>query len=134
MSEDDDRRDPTSERELIARARGGDGQAYAALVRRHQGVALRVAAVIGPATDAEDACQEAFVKAYRALDRFDPDKPFRAWLLAIVANEARTRGREGRRIARLVERAASIRPASSSPSGEELAERSVHLDLTTYGG
>ena len=46
--------------------------------------------ITGSAADAEDAAQEAFVKAWRALARFRAGAPFRPWLLAIVANEART--------------------------------------------
>lgn len=83
-------------------------------------MALRVAGLLAPAGEAEDACQEAFVKAYRGLDRFDPERPFRNWLLAIVANEARSRRRQSRRVARLLERAAS-RPPVDGGSAEEQA-------------
>ncbi len=73
--------------------------AYARLVRTHQAGALHLAYVIcGASGEAEDAAQEAFVKAYYALGRFRPEAPFRNWLLAIVANEARNRRRAaGRR-------------------------------------
>lgn len=108
------------DRTLAVRARDGDHEAYAALVRRHQAVALRVAAVVGPVGEAEDACQDGFVKAYGALGRYDAERPFRAWLLAIVANEARTRGRQSRRVARLLQRAALLAPADGAAS-EELA-------------
>lgn len=56
---------------LALRSRGGDHGAYATLVRRHQAVALRIAAPLGPVEEAEDAYQEAFVKAYSALHRYD---------------------------------------------------------------
>ena len=69
--------------------RGGDRDAYAELVRRHAPVAIRTAALLGAGGDAEDVVQEAFVKAYAALDRFRPGAPFRPWLLRIVANETR---------------------------------------------
>ena len=74
-------------------------EAYARLVRTHQRAALHLAYVICGATgDADDAAQEAFVKAYYALDRFRPGASFRNWLLGIVANEARNRRRAaGRR-------------------------------------
>ena len=62
----------------------------------HQGIAFRVALVAaGDRGDAEEAAQDAFVKAYRALGRFREGSPFRPWLLRIVANEARTRGGGG---------------------------------------
>ena len=85
--------------ELIRRAKRGEGEAYAVLVRRHQQVAFRTAyAVCGNAAEAEDATQDAFVKAYGALGRFRAGEPWRPWLLQIVANEARNRRRsEGRR-------------------------------------
>jgi RNA polymerase sigma factor (sigma-70 family) len=73
--------------------------AYASLVRAYQPVAIRVAHVIGGAAgDAEDVVQDAFVKAHRALHRHRDGTPFRPWVLAIVANEARNRRRAaGRR-------------------------------------
>jgi len=78
--------------ELVERARHGDDVAFSALLERHRSVALRVGYTIaGP--DAEDAVQEAMVKAYRHLGRFRPGSPFRPWFLAIVANEARNRRR-----------------------------------------
>jgi RNA polymerase sigma factor (sigma-70 family) len=61
-------------------------------VRQYQDLAFRVAYVLtGSATEAEDAAQEGFVKAYFALERFRAGAPFRPWLLQIVANEARNR-------------------------------------------
>ena len=92
---------PLDDDQLSRRAHQGDVDADAALVRAHQAAAQRLAYVIcGASADAEDAAQEAFVKAYYALGRFRPDASFRSWLLAIVANEARNRrraaGRRGR--------------------------------------
>jgi RNA polymerase sigma-70 factor (ECF subfamily) len=78
--------------DLVERARAGDHRAYAGLVRRHQGTALRVAyAICGSASEAEDVAQEAFVKAYRALGAYRAESPWRPWLLRIVANEAKNR-------------------------------------------
>ena len=68
------------------------------LVRHYQDLAFRTAFVItGDAADAEDAAQNAFVKAYFALPRFREGVPFRPWLLQIVANEARNRRTATRR-------------------------------------
>lgn len=81
--------------------RRGDRDAYAELVRRHAPVALRTAALLGAASDAEDVVQEAFVKAYGALGRFRDGAAFRPWLLRIVSNETRNLHRTaGRRAAR----------------------------------
>jgi RNA polymerase sigma-70 factor (ECF subfamily) len=83
---------------LIERARQGDEAAYGELVRDHQEIAFRVAYLITrSAPDAEDVTQEAFLKAWRALGRFRTGAPFRPWLLAIVANEARNRVRARQR-------------------------------------
>jgi RNA polymerase sigma factor (sigma-70 family) len=69
-------------------------------------MAFRLAYVItGSAAEAEDATQDALVKAWRALGRFRPGEPFRPWLLRIVANEARNRRRAAGRRLRLAFRA-----------------------------
>jgi RNA polymerase sigma factor (sigma-70 family) len=102
-------RPPDSEAALVERARGGDAVAYGSLVRAHQDIAFRVACLAGgSAAEAEEAAQEAFVKAWRALPRFRAGAPFRPWLLAIVANEARNRRRAAGRRAGLALRAAEI--------------------------
>ena len=81
--------------------RAGDRDAYAELVNRHAPVAIRTAALLGAGGEAEDVVQEAFVKAYAALDRFLLGAPFRSWLLRIVANETHNLHRaSGRRMAR----------------------------------
>jgi RNA polymerase sigma-70 factor (ECF subfamily) len=116
---------------LVERARAGDLDAYEVLVRRHQAIAYRTAALVAGPGDAEDAVQEAFVKAYRALDRFRTDRAFRPWLLRIVANEAsNTRRSAGRRygLAVRVGRQAWTGPVSPDPELDvELAETSATL-------
>ena len=93
--------------------------AYEELVRRYQDVAVRTAYVISPDGDAEDAVQEAFVKAYAAISRFRLDAPFRPWLLRIVANEARNRRRSaGRRAGLAIRAAEDRRPGDAAPSPE----------------
>lgn len=80
---------PTEDALLVRRSRDGDPDAYAELVTRYEAVAARTAYVItGSRADAEEVAQEAFVKAFYALDRFREGAPFRPWLLRIVANEA----------------------------------------------
>ena len=104
----------------------------------HQGVAVRTAYVItGGSADAQDAVQEALVKAYLALGRFRPGAPFRPWLLRIVANEAINRRRSGRRQAALALRAAEGRPeadAVPSPEGAALAQERLGQLLAVLGG
>ncbi|MDP9296566.1 MAG: sigma-70 family RNA polymerase sigma factor [Actinomycetota bacterium] len=103
----------------MERARDGDIGAYEELVRRHQQVAVRVASVIVGASEAQDAVQDAFLKAYAALSRFRPGAPFRPWILRIVANEARNRRRSARRREDLAIRLAEDRPSGdAAPSPE----------------
>ena len=123
---------PLEESELVDRAQRGDVRAYEELVRMHQGIALRTAYLIaGSAVDAEEAAQDGFVKAYRALGHFRRGAPFRPWLLEIVANEARNRRRTAVRRDRLALRAAAeSRPGDAAPSPEAallVAERSSAL-------
>ncbi|MBA2568414.1 MAG: sigma-70 family RNA polymerase sigma factor [Actinobacteria bacterium] len=129
---------PQEESELVERARRGDERAYEELVRRHQGIAFRTAYfVAGDASDAEDAAQEGFVKAYRALGRFRAGAPFRPWLLQIVANEARNRRRSAGRRAGLALRAAVEIPSggtASSPEGNLLAAEDRERLLRAING
>ena len=112
---------PHDEVELTARARDGDVAAFGELVTRYQGIAFRVAwLVVRNRGDAEDAVQDAFVKAYTAMPRFRPDAPFRPWILRIVANEARNRGRSSRRREGLALRVATSE-ADVVPSPEDAA-------------
>ncbi|MBI2796517.1 MAG: sigma-70 family RNA polymerase sigma factor [Gemmatimonadetes bacterium] len=77
------------ERALVLDAQQGDEPSFAQLVRRHQRRAYAVArAIVLSHEDAEDAVQDAFLHAWRALDRFRPEQPFGAWLHRIVANAA----------------------------------------------
>jgi RNA polymerase sigma-70 factor (ECF subfamily) len=111
---------PLEETELVERARRGDLRAWETIVRTHQGIAFRTAYVLaGNPADAEEAAQDGFVKAYRALGRFHRGAPFRPWLLRIVANEARNRRRSAARRERLSLRAAAeARPGDAVPSPE----------------
>ena len=91
---------------LVRRAQAGDAAAYGALVTMHEGAAFRVAyLLLGSASDAEDASQEGFVRAYLALARFRAGEPFRPWLLQVVGNEARNRRRALGRRAGMLDRA-----------------------------
>ena len=111
------------EEALVERACRGDSQAFEELVRAYQSLAFRTAFVIaGDAADAEEAAQDGFVKAYRAIGRFRVGEPFRPWLLRIVANEARNRRRSAGRRAQLVLRAVVEQGSGGAvPSPEDSA-------------
>jgi RNA polymerase sigma factor (sigma-70 family) len=109
-----------TEAELIARAKRGDAAAYEELVRTYQGIAFRTAwLVAGNAADAEEAAQDGFVKAYRALWRFRAGAPFKPWLLRIVTNEAHNRRRAaGRREALALRASGDVASGDAAPSPE----------------
>ena len=78
-----------TERELVRLARRGDTAAFDQLVVHHQRVVFNIAyRMTGNRQEAEDVAQETFVKAYQALDRFDPQRPFAPWLYRIATNTA----------------------------------------------
>ncbi|MEK7326653.1 MAG: sigma-70 family RNA polymerase sigma factor, partial [Chloroflexota bacterium] len=78
--------------DLIARARRRDEAAWETLAREHQEAVFRLAyLILGDPADADDVAQEAFIRAYGALDRFDTSRAVRPWLLSIAANLARNR-------------------------------------------
>ena len=108
------------EEQLVLRAQRGDEAAFEELVVTYQGIAFRTAYLLArDAADAEEAAQDAFVKAYRSLGRFRPGSPFRPWLLAIVANEARNRRRSaGRRAALALRAREEDRLGDAAPSPE----------------
>lgn len=111
------------EREVVLAAQAGDAAAFAALVRRHQRRAYAVArAIVLSHEDAEDAVQEGFLHAYRALDRFRPEQAFGAWLHRIVANASLdiARRRKVRDADELPETVASPRGARDAAEREEL--------------
>ena len=76
-----------SDRDLVDAAKAGDAEAFGAFVRRHQRRVFRLALhLLQNSAEAEDVSQEAFVRAYGALDRFDGrSEPF-TWLYRITVN------------------------------------------------
>jgi len=83
-----------NEAQQVEYARRGDATAWEALVIAHREPVFRLAYLfLGDPDEAEDAAQETFLRAFRALARFDASRPLRPWLLQIVANLARNRRR-----------------------------------------
>ncbi len=107
--------------DLMTRARGGDTDAWETLTHQHQEAVFRLAyLILGDPADADDVAQETFIRAYRALDRFDLTRPPRPWLLSIAANLARNRLRSVGRYLAAVQRfwRADPEPATAKPAIE----------------
>ncbi|HEX5632023.1 MAG TPA: RNA polymerase sigma factor [Gemmatimonadales bacterium] len=108
---------------LLRRAADGDPDAFGTLVERHAGVARRVArAILEDPHDADDAAQEAFLAAWKAIDRYDPRQPFEPWLVRIVVNEARDLRRR-----RTVRVTSAIPPSVTAPGAGPDAEAHAGL-------
>jgi RNA polymerase sigma-70 factor (ECF subfamily) len=91
---------PADDQSLVERARAGDEDAFAVLVRRYSPMLMRLARMYVP-TDAlaEDVVQETWVAVLRGLERFEGRSAFKTWLFRILVNRAKTRGvREHRSI------------------------------------
>lgn len=109
----------------------GDNEAFGALILPCAMAARRVArAIVGDSEDADDVVQDATFSAWQALDRFDPDRPFRPWYLRIVTNAALDwyRKQRLRRAEPLVE---SHRAESRGP--DEQAEAALLRDRLREG-
>lgn len=90
-SDDEPGLDPTvaEEHELIRRAQAGEEEAFAELVHAHQRRAYGIArSLVSSEEDARDLAQEAFLRVFKSLDRFDFKHPFATWLHRIVTNLA----------------------------------------------
>ena len=91
-----------SDVEAVERARQGDHAAFRVLVERYQGRAYRLALrVLRDEEGARDAVQEAFLKAYRSLDRFQGRSSFYTWFYRLVVNlclDMRRRDRSDRHV------------------------------------
>jgi RNA polymerase sigma factor (sigma-70 family) len=114
---------------LVEAARSGDVASYGLLVERYQSIAHRTAFALGAGDDTADVVQEAFVKAYLALDRFQVTEPFRPWLLRIVVNEARNRWRWRSRHRTVPLPLAGDDLTSAVPAAEQLAENRETMRL-----
>jgi RNA polymerase sigma-70 factor (ECF subfamily) len=77
----------TEESDWIRQARAGDQYAFGRLVVAYQTPVYNLAyRMLGNSAEAEDAAQEAFLRAYTHLRSYDPNRPFRSWLLSIASH------------------------------------------------
>lgn len=114
-----------SDAAIVARVLGGDTGAYAILVARYRAQYARYAVrMLGSREDAEEAMQDAFVRAYRSLARCeDPDR-FGPWYFRILANRCRTAGtRRGRREKTFVNDEIALHSASEDHPADQAAWR-----------
>ena len=76
---------------IILQVRAGDAEAFAGLVDRHYDRCARIAfRILGNREDAEEAIQDAFLRAFRALGSYEDRERFSAWLTRILVNQCRT--------------------------------------------
>lgn len=121
-----------SDAEAVRRVTGGDPGAFTVLVDRYHAGCLRYAVrMLGSREDAEEAVQDAFVRAYRSLDRYDHRGRFRAWLFRILVNRCRTRAVRTKRIETPLLSLDQLaeRPASDRGPGDPLQRRRIHESL-----
>jgi len=112
----------TGDAEIVDRIRAGETAAYAMLVARYRDRLGRYAVhMLGNREDAEEAVQDAFVRAYRSLARCDDGDRFGAWLFGILVNRCRTAGRRsGRRQRTFVRDPISLERAASPDAYERV--------------
>jgi RNA polymerase sigma-70 factor, ECF subfamily len=110
---------------LVAAVLAGDPDAFTRLVDRHSGPCLRFATrMLGDVQDAEDVTQEAFLRAYAALNRYDGTASFQTWLMSILVNRCRTALlTRKRRDARVIIDETLVGAASVSDAGGDAALR-----------
>jgi RNA polymerase sigma-70 factor (ECF subfamily) len=110
---------------IVARVLAGDSAAYATLVARYRAQFSRYAVrMLGNREDAEEALQDAFVRAYRSMASCDDPERFGSWLFRILANRCRTAGsRRGRREKTFVRDEVALMGAAEEHPAERAAWR-----------
>lgn len=104
------------DRRLVLLAKGGDRDAFDALVRKYAGVVRSLtAARLGRGADAEDAAQDTFLRAFARLPRLEDPERFAGWLSTIAVNSALERRRRGERRKASSLSALPVEPASEDP-------------------
>jgi RNA polymerase sigma-70 factor (ECF subfamily) len=126
--------DRNDDRPLVEAARAGSTEAFDALVSRYRAPVVRLAyRLTHDADEANDIAQDAFIRAYRRLDDFKPDRPFARWLFVIARNASLDALRRRRRAAALESETVAT---PDQPGPEALALRAdeaarVHAALET---
>ena len=114
---------------LVRSAANGDAEAWEALMVTHQQAVFRLAyLLLGDPDEAEDVAQDSFLRAWKALEGFDPARPLRPWLLSITANLTRNRRRSAGRYFAALMRAFRAEPLPASME-EKSAQKSQADEL-----
>jgi RNA polymerase sigma-70 factor (ECF subfamily) len=121
-----------SDAELVQRVRQGDLDAYAPLIVRYRLRFGRYAFhLLGNESDAEEALQDAFFRAYRSIDRCRNPERFGAWLFSIVVNCCRTAAvRRGRDAARQTSLDGADVPDLPHAMENAISQEEIHRALT----
>jgi RNA polymerase sigma-70 factor (ECF subfamily) len=115
---------------LVRHAANGDTMAWEPLVLAHQEAVFRLSyLLLGDPDDAEDVAQETFLRAWNHLQRFDPTRPLRPWLLSIASNLASNRRRSAGRYLAALTRAFRNEPTSSASTEDKSAREMEASDL-----
>ncbi len=112
---------------MVRMSKSGDPRSYEPLVRAYEGPGLRLAVgMLGSVDEARDALQDAFIKAWESLHRFDVARPFGPWFFQILRNQCRDviRSRQSRESREVRDEQIQIHPAGSSSDPARLHERS----------
>ena len=110
---------------LVRRVLDGDSDAYSVLVDRYYDRYARYAVhMLGNREDAEEALQDAFLRAYRALPRYQERERFAAWLFRLLINRCRTAAVRRRRRERMfIASEIAVMSAAAKPEGDDVAWR-----------
>ena len=113
--------EPLADHELTARAAAGDAAAFTLIMRRHNRLLFRTArAILHSDAEAEDALQEAYLRAWRAIDGFRGEAKLSTWLTRIVINESLARLRRDRGAQVIPLDAGAIEPISDHAREEPM--------------
>lgn len=127
---------PELERELVRKCKSGDTKFYEPLVRAYEPAGLRLAvAMMGNVEDAQDALQEAFIKTYDTLHRFDLRRPFGPWFFQILRNQCRDmlRSRKAKFRIEALDEQVDQRPGDAERGPERTRQRNAARELLWKG-
>ena len=117
---------PDLERELLRKCQMGNSRFFEPIVRAYERPGMRVAlGMMGNPDDASDALQDAFVKSWRSLGRFDLNRPFAPWFFRILRNQCRDalRARKARFRLEALDERLEARPADPETGPERMRQR-----------